>query len=96
MDIDDNCALVPNGPLIPDKGGNSQLDTDGDGFGNFCDGDLNNNGIVDPLDFSALKAALGTFDSDPDLNGNGIVDPLDFSLLKSNLGLPPGPSCIAP
>ena len=96
MDIDDNCALVPNGPLILDKGGNSQLDTDGDGFGNFCDGDFNNNGIVDPLDFSALKAALGTFDPYPDLNCNGIVDPLDFSKLKSRLGQPPGPSCIAP
>jgi len=97
IDIDDNCALVPNGPRIPDRGGNSQLDTDGDGFGNYCDGDFNDNIIVDPLDFSVLKAALGSvFNPDQDLNGNGIVDPLDFSIIKSNLGLAPGPSCVAP
>ena len=93
----DNCIDAPNGPLIPDAGGNSQRDTDGDGYGNICDADFDNNGIVDPGDFSTMKAALGaTLSPDQDLNGNGIVDPADFSILKSYVGQPPGPSCCAP
>jgi len=30
----------------------SQLDTDGDGFGNLCDGDLNNDGNTNTLDLN--------------------------------------------
>ena len=87
----DNCRLTPNGPDMPDAGGNSQLDTDGDGFGNLCDADFNGNGIVDPGDFSLLKARFGqTGFPDQDLNGNGIVDPFDFSLLKAKFGQAPG------
>lgn len=93
----DNCIDTPNGPLIPDIGGNSQRDTDGDGYGNACDADFNNNSIVDPTDFTVLKSVLGsTMAPDQDLNGNGIVDPTDFSILKENIGQTPGPSCCAP
>jgi len=96
-DACDNCTLLANGPAIPDAGGNSQLDTDGDGFGNMCDADFNGNTVVDPADFSALKAALGSSTSpDQDLNGNGVVDPADFSSLKANLGQPAGPSALVP
>ncbi|MGI9343928.1 MAG: PQQ-dependent sugar dehydrogenase [Gammaproteobacteria bacterium] len=88
----DNCKLVPNGPDALDAGGNSQLDTDGDGIGNICDPDFNGNGIVDPADFSLLKSRFGQRGfPDQDLNGNGIVDPFDFSLLKAMFGQPPGP-----
>ncbi len=80
----DNCILTANA---------GQQDTDGDGFGNACDADFNGNGIVDPADFSVIKAALGTPSPDQDLNSNGIVDPADFSVAKSLLGKPPGPSC---
>jgi hypothetical protein len=86
-DLGDNCTLVVNA---------DQRDTDADGYGNICDADFNDNGIVDPGDFSTLKAALGTAAADQDLNGNGIVDPSDFSRLKANLGQPPGPSALAP
>ena len=37
----DNCVLVANGP---------QRDTDGDGIGNYCDPDFNNDGTVNFLD----------------------------------------------
>jgi hypothetical protein len=90
----DNCTQVPNGPTIRDAGGNSQLDSNGDGYGNMCDPDFNGNGIVDPSDFSLLKSRFGQPGfADQDLNGNGIVDPSDFSLLKTMFGQPPGPSC---
>lgn len=89
----DNCIEVQNGPLFPDSGGNSQLDTDEDGFGNLCDPDFNGNNIIDPGDFSLFKSVFGqTSFPDQDLNGNGIVDPFDFSLLKSKFGQAPGPA----
>jgi hypothetical protein len=83
----DNCKLVAN---------TNQRNTDGDNFGNICDPDFNQNGLVDPTDFSRLKSKLGTPSANEDLNGNGIVDPTDFSLLKTYLGKAPGPSGLQP
>jgi len=86
-DITDNCILVPN----PD-----QRDTDGDGYGNACDGDLNNDGIVNALDVSIFKQRIGSSDPDADLNGDGIVNALDVSIFKSLIGKKPGPSGLRP
>ena len=97
LDPVDNCIASPNGPAAPDSGGNEQLDTDQDGFGNACDPDFNGNGIVDPADFSLLKSRFGQPGfPDQDLNGNGVVDPFDFSLFKLMFGQSPGPSGIVP
>jgi len=94
-DSSDNCTLVANGTLIPDAGGNSQLDTDGDGYGNICDPDFDGDLLVTSTDFDALLAVYGsTTDPDQDLNGDGIVDLTDYSILKRYYDLPPGPSCI--
>ncbi len=38
-----------------------QRDTDGDGFGNFCDPDLNNNRIVNFMDFSHVRSLFRNF-----------------------------------
>jgi hypothetical protein len=93
----DNCTQVANGPSDTGTAGPSQNNTDGDDYGNICDPDFNQNGIVDPVDFSVLKSRFGQPGfPDQDLNGNGIVDPVDFSLLKQMFGQPPGPSGLAP
>lgn len=71
-------------------------DADSDGYGNSCDSDFNNNGLIDPADVSLLKTRLGSATSpEQDMNGNGLVDPAEFSFLKADLGQPPGPSCCA-
>ncbi len=86
-DATDNCTLSANV---------SQLDTNGDGIGNRCDPDFNNNGIVDSQDGALLKAAFGSAAfPDRDLNGNGLVDSQDGALLKSWFGKAPGPYAAA-
>lgn len=79
----DNCLAAANA---------SQVDTDGDGFGNACDADLNNDGFVNALDLALFKAAFGTRGGAADLNGDGIVNALDLGLFKPLFGAPPGPS----
>ena len=101
-DDQDNCILIPNGPLAPDAGGTSQLDTDGDGYGNLCDGDLNDDGSTNTLDLNLYKLAHRTspgdadYDVDADFNGDGEINTLDLNIYKSLHRLPPGPSCCAP
>jgi hypothetical protein len=46
----DNCTEVVNA---------SQTDTDADGYGNACDGDFNNNGVVDFADYGRFRAMFG-------------------------------------
>jgi hypothetical protein len=88
-DYQDNCVLHANGPLVPDKGGNTQLDTDGDGFGNICDADLNNDNHTNSLDLGLFKQAFFTtgnqsgYDQNADFNGDGVVNSLDLGILKT-------------
>ena len=92
-DSSDNCTSVSNP---------SQLDTDGDGYGNLCDGDLNNDGSTDTLDLNLYKlahrSAVGdaNYDIDADFNGDGVINTLDLNIYKGLHRLPPGPSCCAP
>jgi Thrombospondin type 3 repeat len=84
-DVADNCLNTANA---------NQRDTNGDGYGNLCDGDLDNNGIVNTLDLSVLRAAFGkqAANLDADLNGDGVVNTSDLAIFKSLFGKPPGPS----
>jgi pimeloyl-ACP methyl ester carboxylesterase len=86
-DIRDNCIGVFN----PD-----QRDSDGDGFGNRCDADLNNDGAVNMADLDLFRQRFGSSDPDADLNGDGVVNFADLAIFRSLFGQPPGPSALAP
>jgi hypothetical protein len=92
----DNCIHAPN----PD-----QRDSDGDGFGNLCDADVDDDGrvttswgVVSPpvqrgdVEQIQLTIGAGAYDPDHDLDGDGVVDERDASLASLRLYLPPGPS----
>jgi len=89
-DFLDNCTLVANA---------DQRDTDGDGYGNMCDGDLNNDGSTNTLDLNLYKQAHRTsvgganYNADADFNGDGTINTLDLNIYKGLHRLPPGPSC---
>jgi hypothetical protein len=93
-DREDNCISVAN---------TDQRDTDDppDAIGNACDPDYNTDGEVGSLDFSALRAALGSdvndpepnrYDPDIDADGDGTIGMLEFDLLQGCYGGRPGMS----
>ena len=92
LDAADNCTLLAN---------QSQCDSDGDGYGNRCDGDLNNNGATNAQDTTLFRPQLGQPSVPPswneaDLNCNGAVNAQDTTLFRGRLGSPPGPSGVVP
>jgi hypothetical protein len=89
-DNEDNCILSAN---------EGQEDADEDGYGNSCDGDLDNDGYVDGEDFLIFGdcqnrpgegARAGCFIAD--FNSDNRVNSLDFMLFEMMWGRPPGPS----
>lgn len=84
LDVVDNCTEIFN-PL--------QRDTDDDGFGNYCDPDFDNNGIINFIDLSYLTMNFLTDDALADLTGDGVVNNEDLAILSSMIFGPPGPSC---
>ncbi|MDF1554661.1 MAG: dockerin type I domain-containing protein [Deferrisomatales bacterium] len=86
-DAEDNCLVVANA---------DQRDTDGDGFGNRCDPDFNNDGGINFGDLAYLKSVFLSGDPDADLNGDGGVNFGDLAILKSMFLGTPGPSGLVP
>ncbi len=88
-DATDNCILIAN---------SDQRDTDGDGFGNICDTDLNNDNVTNILDVGILQSVF--LNSSPfinpiaehaDFNNDGVINLLDMGILKAYFLQPPGP-----
>jgi hypothetical protein len=86
QDALDNCYDDAN-PL--------QIDADSDSIGNRCDGDFNNDCVVNAFDLGILKSVY--FSSDPivDLSEDGTVNVLGLAIFKRQFFQPPGPSGIA-
>ena len=83
-DSRDNCTSVVNP---------TQRDSDGDGYGDACDADLNNDGIVNSIDLAAVRTSFGsTSPTRADLNGDGVVNALDLALIRRLFATRPGPS----
>ena len=83
-DVADNCIQISNF---------MQRDTDGDGFGNFCDPDLDNNGVVNFLDVALWVPSFSTVNTgDEDFNGDGLSNFSDFALFANYYLQSPGPS----
>ena len=81
-DVDDNCRLEDN---------NSQLDTNGDGLGNICDPDVDNDGDVDNDDDLLIQSLFGTNNLDADIDEDGDVDWDDADIAYFWGNDPPGP-----
>ena len=89
----DNCTDVANV---------DQTDSDGDGFGNACDADLNNDCVVNVVDLGLLRSVFFTPDADADFNGDGVVNVIDLGIMRTQFFAEPGPglgacgACVAP
>lgn len=94
-DVFDNCSTIANGMNEPDI---NQLDSDMDGFGNICDPDYDNDGLVTATDFgiflSAFPSPPVTFNPDVDHDGSGDITAADFGTFIAFFPSPgvPGPS----
>lgn len=84
-DICDNCTGVANA---------SQLDADGDLFGNVCDADLNNDMFVDFGDVAPMVRGFIWQDPNADLNADGTVNFGDIQVFVDSYMKPPGPSAL--
>lgn len=86
----DNCTVKVNKGVA---GVGDQRDTDGDGYGNICDPDIDNDLDVDNADLNAVKAQFLKRNPNPntDLNGDGRTNFADLGILKTYLGGRPGP-----
>ncbi len=84
FDAEDNCIFVAN---------SNQRDSNGDGHGNACDLDFNNDCSTNFVDYSLMRNSFQSTNSpDMDVNGDGVVNFLDIAAFPPAFLQPPGPS----
>ncbi|HEY5657832.1 MAG TPA: thrombospondin type 3 repeat-containing protein [Myxococcota bacterium] len=92
----DNCLTVPNGAVDQPTGAlAAQCDTDADGYGNACDPDVSNDGVVGGPDYGPITASFGGAghpSNSADVNCDGLVGGPDYGPVTANFGGNPGPS----
>jgi hypothetical protein len=95
-DLFDNCRNTPNGPFGATGacGTPVQLDSDGDGYGNPCDGDIDQSGLTDGNDFLALFGLLFGSNNAGDFDCTGLTDGNDFLTMFGLLYTVPGPGAL--
>ncbi len=83
-DDTDNCTQLANP---------QQTDSNGDGLGNACDPDLNDDCVVNFADLAALKAVFAPNppDADADFTGDGLVNFGDLARMKQLFFTSPTP-----
>ncbi|MEM9056952.1 MAG: thrombospondin type 3 repeat-containing protein, partial [Pseudomonadota bacterium] len=86
LDAEDNCLFAPNA---------AQIDADADGYGNACDADLNNDGVINVQDLGILRSVFFTNDLVADLTGDGVVNFADLGAMKQAFFQQPGPAGVA-
>ena len=77
----DNCVNESNA---------SQVDVNGDGLGNHCDPDYDQDGNVDDVDYEIFLECFGTGSGDCDLNGDSTTTASDFGVFNAFHPGPPG------
>jgi hypothetical protein len=98
FDSVDNCTMDSNA---------SQRDVDGDGCGNLCDADFDQNGVAGGSDFNTLRLCFAKTvpgagpAADPtcaesDMDGNLVVGASDFNSFRLDFGSAPGPGASCP
>ena len=88
-DAFDNCLEIANA---------DQIDSDQDGYGNRCDADFDNNGVVGVNDVSRISSYFGlpaTGIEAFDIDSSGAIRGGDIAYAANSFGKPPGPSGLA-
>jgi hypothetical protein len=98
LDGDGVCDALDDCVARPNPG---QRDADLDGYGNACDPDYTNDGVIGTPDFLVLRQSFGCRVGDPgcspatDTNDDGVVGTPEFVLVRQGLGSSPGPSGVS-
>lgn len=99
----DNCVTTANGPLAGACA--AQQDANTNGYGNACEADWDQDGIVGGSDFIIFSGAFGSTPGDSnwapqvDSDCDGVIGGSDFILFSGQFGGVSGPSglgCAAP
>jgi hypothetical protein len=83
---DDNDSVVNHMDNCPLTSNIGQADGDGDGIGNACDADLDNDGRVGTGDFMQFRSLWGTADGTADFDADGSVGMTDFMMFRGKWG----------